>query len=64
MSTTPGDQAERVVAFGDVPDKSNHVYPSAELRKMADGVRLFWDEERRALIYRGPAPPHEGDMQP
>lgn len=44
-----------VIAVGDVPDKDGNVYPSEELESMADGKRLFWDAERKALMWQGPA---------
>lgn len=30
------------------------IIPESEVRKMADGVRLFYDEKQKALVYRGP----------
>lgn len=46
---------EGVIAVADVRRKDGEVFTAEELRKMADGRRLFFDDVRRALVYRGPA---------
>jgi hypothetical protein len=48
-------EIEAVVVQADVPSTKGDILPADEVRKMADGVRLFWDESRKALVYRGPA---------
>lgn len=45
---------EAVVARADQVRGDGVILPAAELRKLADGVQLFWDEVRKALVYRGP----------
>lgn len=46
---------EAVVIQADFVRQDGVMLPADEVRKMADGVRLFWDEQKKALIYRGPA---------
>jgi hypothetical protein len=46
--------AEGVVAIAGEPDRDGTVLDAAELRALADGKFLFWEEARQALIYRGP----------
>lgn len=45
---------EAVVIQANVPRTDGTIIPESEASKMADGVRLFWDEGRKALLYRGP----------
>lgn len=54
---TPEDrprQVEGVLAVADQAGADGVVFTAETLRGMADGVTKFWDEERNALIYRGP----------
>lgn len=43
---------ESVLFLADVPSANGDTLPASTLRKMADNVETFWDEERQALIYR------------
>lgn len=45
--------AEGVLAYADKPDSKGNVIPAEELSKLADGRVLFWDETRKALLFRG-----------
>lgn len=60
------NEIEVVLARADVADANGDVLTEAAVRSMADGVRLFWDEAHKALVYRGPADglPYEPAIQP
>jgi hypothetical protein len=47
-------QIEAIVIRADVPGPGGTIVTADVVRGMADGVRLFWDEDSKALIYRGP----------
>lgn len=48
-------QIEAVVIVAGVPDTRGNILSAEAVQKMADGVRLFFDAQRQALVYRGPA---------
>jgi hypothetical protein len=43
-----------VVAVAGQPDRDGNVLDAEALRALADNQFLFWEEDRQALIYRGP----------
>ena len=47
-------EATGVIAIAGQPDRDGTVLDAAALRALADDKFLFWEEERQALIYRGP----------
>ena len=47
-------QIEAILYFADRPTSAGTVFPAEELRAVADGKTTFFDEERQALVYRGP----------
>lgn len=47
-------EASGIVAIAGEPDRDGTVLDAAALQALADGKFLFWEEERQALIYRGP----------
>lgn len=59
MTNAPTIEAVVLLA-GLQPDGS--VLTADVLRACADGVQMFWDEKRQALIYRGPMPRGWGSL--
>lgn len=52
-------EVEGVLFVAGTPDIAGNILSEEALIKMADNVTRFWDAERKALIYRGPMPPHK-----
>jgi hypothetical protein len=48
---------EAILAKADVTRADGTMFTEAALRQAADGKNTFWDEQSRALLYRGPVPP-------
>ncbi len=44
---------EVVVAVADVVRSDGLLFPAEELRRMHDGVRFFWQEDQKRLLFRG-----------
>lgn len=47
---------EAVVFTAGRVDARGTVFLAEDLRALADDQSLFWDEDRQALVYRGPPP--------
>lgn len=46
-------EIESVIAFADRPNPDFLVIPEMVLRSMHDGVRFFWIESQKCLVFRG-----------
>lgn len=46
---------EAIIGVANSPDSNGVVFSEDALRTSHDGVRLFWDNHRHTLFYRGPA---------